>query len=67
MHECLAEFLQLNVDAQLEVIAGNGLNIVGTVVVVTLNLSKCVANEDFATFLSAQETLVTLLYAQVTG
>ncbi len=65
MHELLAKLLQLDVDAQLQVLAGNGRHILGAVLVAPLDFAHGVANENLAALAATQIGLVTLLDAQV--
>ena len=64
-HEAFAQCLQLHVDAQREVLAGNRLLVEGSVLVTALDAAVGIAQEYLNTFLSAQLLLVTALHTQL--
>ena len=66
LHESLAECLQLYVDAEREVLAGNGLLVEGTVLIATLDAAVGVAQEYLDALLSAQLLLIAALHAELT-
>ena len=57
--------MEFDVNAQLQVVARYGRNVIGSVIVATLDLSGRVADEDFLTLDATQPVLVTLFDTQV--
>ena len=65
LHQSLAERLQLQVDAEREVLAGNGLGVELAVLVAALYSAVCVAQQNMHSFGAAQLFLVVFLYAEL--
>ena len=66
-HERFGVLLQLYVEAQAKVSAGNRLDVVCAVVVSSLNASVGVADENFHAFHATEILFVAFLYAEVAG
>ena len=70
-HQPFAQRLQFHVDAEVEVFARHGGDVLGTIHVVTLDLSMGIAEQNFASFYAAQflfiETFHALLADEITA